>query len=846
MFSDIKCTSLPVKFVLGWYFFILLYLLLSCQEQSVRKIKLASLDSATASIENINAQTIKVSDLQQQNIAVLEFRNETGDVSANWLQRGISQMLITQLSQSSYLNVIPMNRISEVGDKIRQEHLHLDDRGLAFMIGRAVLAEIIITGRFYKEGESIKINVLVLDVPAERVMNEETASGRQLEAIFSMIDEISDKLFKQLRLQKSEAIAVSQMTQSPEAFRCYSRALVNIEKFLHQEAEKCLEDALAEDSTFASALLKMAEIKKDLGKREASNYYLHLAQKYQEKLSESDKYALKVLDAQVNEKYDDLLPILEEGVAKIPGDINLRLDLARTYNAAGRQDRALEQYNIVQDLDPLNKMVYNDLGYLYARRGDFETGLKYIDKYMELAPDEPNPYDSKGEILMMAGRLDAAIEQLQMALQKWPNFFHSANRLSELYAEYGIYDQALKFLETARRNMGKSDWMQYYYARKGQYLWKANRLSEAENVFKQVLVRNKMDPIILFHLCDFYRSLGDTVKLVQIQEQMLHQLSINAKQYEVDDRLMHYILQSDLSPARHIPVMTKLLENESSDFNKLRAQFVLALLYARSGNCDAAQKIVAVLKEQLYALVLKNRFLSWGEVWQYYNEFVACLPSREDKMGAPIVELAELAEGAHLDAYKIAAHLAFTSSARSSKQLPQVEKEYLSFGFPLEDKWSFAGPYEARDHSGFNFAYPPEVQKEEQLQWLPNKDNFKDGYINIKSTLGDHKWSVVYGLIYIHSPDERQVRIRIGCDEGYKLWLNGDLIWQQYVRQGAIIDNDIITVVLHQGFNRLLMKVLNFSYDWGYYLRVTDDAGNGMRDISFQTPDEVHATMARQ
>lgn len=79
----------------------------------------------------------------------------------------------------------------------------------------------------------------------------------------------------------------------------------------------------------------------------------------------------------------------------------------------------------------------------------------------------------------------------------------------------------------------------------------------------------------------------------------------------------------------------------------------------------------------------------------------------------------------------------------------------------------------------------------------------------------------------------------MGTDEACKLWLNDELIWQHYIKGDAMIDRDIVAVLLQPGYNKLLLKVTNSMMDWGYYLRITDGSGNGYYDITFHSPEEM-------
>lgn len=51
---------------------------------------------------------------------------------------------------------------------------------------------------------------------------------------------------------------------------------------------------------------------------------------------------------------------------------------------------------------------YNELAYWYANKGDYDEAIATIDKAIQLKPNDPNFYDSKGEILSMKGDRDGA------------------------------------------------------------------------------------------------------------------------------------------------------------------------------------------------------------------------------------------------------------------------------------------------------------------------------------------------------------------------------------------------------------------------------------------------------
>jgi len=109
----------------------------------------------------------------------------------------------------------------------------------------------------------------------------------------------------------------------------------------------------------------------------------------------------------------------------------------------------LDQYDLAEKLtqralveDPRYATAYNQMGYIYSRRGDYQKAIEAESKYVELLPNEPNPHDSYGEMLRLSGRFEDALEQYHIALKIDPTFYISQKELGETYAIMGDGEKA--------------------------------------------------------------------------------------------------------------------------------------------------------------------------------------------------------------------------------------------------------------------------------------------------------------------------------------------------------------------------------------------------------------------
>src|SRR6202007_669695 len=91
---------------------------------------------------------------------------------------------------------------------------------------------------------------------------------------------------------------------------------------------------------------------------------------------------------------------------------------------------------------------YNLLGYSYRQNSNYPEAEKALQRYVELIPKDPNPYDSYAELLLKMGRFDDAIAQYKKALEIDPNFVNAYQGIAMALLYQGKADAALAQLAT--------------------------------------------------------------------------------------------------------------------------------------------------------------------------------------------------------------------------------------------------------------------------------------------------------------------------------------------------------------------------------------------------------------
>jgi hypothetical protein len=146
-------------------------------------------------------------------------------------------------------------------------------------------------------------------------------------------------------------------------------------------------------------------------------------------------------------------------------------------------------------------------------------------------------------------------------------------------------------------------------------------------------------------------------------------------------------------------------------------------------------------------------------------------------------------------------------------------------------EWNVIGPFDAPDMESLMTIYPPE-KGAAPAAGIKGKDGVdiawktvhseSSGYVRLTQFIQPVEQVVAYGQAYVLSPDDRRVRLLVGSDDGVRVWVNEDLVHSNPVYRGAYPDMDSLSVHLKQGWNRILIKVLQGSGGWGFYLRFAD------------------------
>ncbi|MEE9207653.1 MAG: tetratricopeptide repeat protein [Gemmatimonadota bacterium] len=391
-------------------------------------------------------------DLGDESVAVLAFDNRIPDPELAWLGDGVAELLSTDLAQIPGLRVVSRQHLFDLLRREGQEDALVIPERLATTITAKAGARFMVDGQILGSSDNFIVNASLVDIETGQIAAAANVRGAD---VFVLVDSISARLAAQILgapVEPTELGSIASVTTgSLEAFREYQLGLEAGRRFHFEAAFEHLQRAVELDPNFALAHLTLSGLAMSQGRISLGVTSLQAAQANREGAPERDRLFLDAMLAGIIENDNDKSRrVLLELIEKYPDDKDARNALWRMYPSQSEERRSLLEETI--QLDPMYATAYNELAYWHSRQGNFDAADSLISRYVELEPGEPNPLDSKGEILEQANRFEEAREAYRAALEIRPDFTFSLDHLARTYVKEGRFADGRRELEPWTRH----------------------------------------------------------------------------------------------------------------------------------------------------------------------------------------------------------------------------------------------------------------------------------------------------------------------------------------------------------------------------------------------------------
>jgi len=354
----------------------------------------------------------------EKSIAVLPFENLSEDKANAYFATGIQNEILTRLAKIAALKVISHTSTEQYSS--RPANL----REIARQLGVANVLE----GSVQKAGNRVHINVQLIRAATDEHLWAESYD-RELANVFSVEAEVAAAVAEALKAKLSgveQSALQRRPTNSQDAYEAYLRGLAySLRPFYNQEdtsnAIKYFAEAAKLDPRFALAWAW-------LGRESALGYFNRIDIDLPD-LSETAKNAAsKAVELQPDlaeaylaqgyshyygeHDFDSAIASFQKAASLSPNDSDIFQALGLIYRRKGQWQQCLDYLRKATELDPRNTYLFGPLSDTLAALRQYSAALKIDDQILDILPGNSDALADKINNYQAQGNLEAATELL--------------------------------------------------------------------------------------------------------------------------------------------------------------------------------------------------------------------------------------------------------------------------------------------------------------------------------------------------------------------------------------------------------------------------------------------------
>ncbi|MDX6304931.1 MAG: eukaryotic-like serine/threonine-protein kinase [Blastocatellia bacterium] len=421
-----------------------------------------------------------------ESIAVMPFVNESGNADVEYLSDGMTETLISSLSNLPNLNVKPRSSV------FRYKGTETNSQ----TIGKELNVQAILNGRIVQRGQDVSLYVELIDIALDRVVWSQQYKRKQSDLVTLQADiarDVSSRIKTKLS-SADEAKVTKTYTTNSEAYQLYLKGKYYANKFTKEGFRQSIDSfnqAIALDPNYSSAYsgLAYAYILLDdwfEPPRESAPKARETAQKAL-LINEEDVDAHVVLgmvahwydwdwataerefkrSLEINPKNtdsytyysfflaamkrdDEARAIALQGLQVDPLSSGMNFGMGATLVFSHRWDAAIVHYRKAIELDPNFWLHHSYLGRSYEQKAMMPEAIAEFKLALELDDQQSENWAGLGHAYAVSGNKAEAQKMIdEMIKRSSQNIYVAPYNVAVIYAGLGDKDKALEWLERA-------------------------------------------------------------------------------------------------------------------------------------------------------------------------------------------------------------------------------------------------------------------------------------------------------------------------------------------------------------------------------------------------------------
>lgn len=411
----------------------------------------------------------------KQTIAVLPFKNISGNAEDNFYEFSLADGIIAELAHLRSLVVRPSQYITRYAGQ------SVDPR----QVGEDLAVSAVLTGSFIKTPERFRVTAQLIRTATGEILWSEKIDSDSRDLI-TLQDTIAEHVIAGLKVKLTEEEQQKiekPLTTSPEAYEFYLRGRDLLFQYTSHTfddsdldmAIKMFQEAIRLDPNFARAHYALGRCYAHHGQGYGGGHYFDLAEKSLQRALELDpdipgaRLQMVYVYLYRGEK-EKALATLAEVRRLAPHDPTVFIVAGLLYRLNGLYDKALRQYDKLLDLNPRDIVIasYNR-GRIHTYRHEYDEAIAELEKGRAVEPDHPLIKTFLALIYFNQGRIEECQRLAEEVLRHHPHFDPLQIILGWCYSARGEGERARSVItdqvkETAAADHDVALWLASLYA----------------------------------------------------------------------------------------------------------------------------------------------------------------------------------------------------------------------------------------------------------------------------------------------------------------------------------------------------------------------------------------------
>ena len=399
-------------------------------------------------------------------IAVLPLINSSNDPNSEYLSDGITESIISNLSQLPQLKVMARSTVFHFKGK------EIDPRDAGRQLGvRAVM-----TGRLLQQGDHLIVRTELVNV-ADGTQLWGAEYDRKLSDVLGLQQDISREISEKLRLKLTgdeKKRLTGRDTTNAEAYQFYLRGRYFWNKRTADGLTKAMDQfkqAIDRDPNYALGYVGLADCyalleeyagvpsTETLPKARAA---VDRAIQIDDSLSEAHTSSANIYETMW--KWAETEKEYKRAINLNPNYPTAHHWISIYFRTIGQLDDSLREINRAQELDPLSSVIGQNIAEIYLLKNDLNSAIAQCRRIIELDPNFPGAHDELGFAYLKQRRYEEAIAELQKTVELSGNASRYQGDLGYCYAVTGRRAEAQAILKELEAKYARREAVGQYLA----------------------------------------------------------------------------------------------------------------------------------------------------------------------------------------------------------------------------------------------------------------------------------------------------------------------------------------------------------------------------------------------